>query len=119
VGGWIADESTDRISEAEGVTYNYPEDADYSCGYHAFDHGGDNVFTVYHTAIEEGETGSHKENECGGNQYPGDVCGIVLRGIGEGGGVRNKKGADGDEKEYNKGGVLLDNGIRHTNNEII
>jgi hypothetical protein len=68
VGTWITNESADGFTEAEGVTNYDPKYANNSGGDHAFDHGRDNVFAVYHSPVKEGETGSHEEYESGSDE---------------------------------------------------
>ncbi len=88
MGGWIADEAADGFAETEREAYYDPEDADNAGGDHAFDHGGDNVFSVHHTAIEEGKSGRHQEYEGCGNHDPGDIGRIILGRICKGGRTR-------------------------------
>ena len=87
-GEGVADDAADAVAEAQAEADDDPHHADDTECDEALQHGGDDILAVHHAPVEEGEARGHEEDECTGDDHPGDVSGTrqihraPVRGLG-------------------------------------
>src|SRR6185369_3642312 len=92
----IADEPADAGTETKSIADDDPENADDTCCYKRFDHGGDDIFSMHHAAIEKCKTGCHEKDKSRGHDQPGNVGGIVFTIANE---IWERGYKDGDDRK--------------------
>ena len=90
--------AADVIAKAQREADNHPEDGNQSHGDKRLQHGGDDILSTHHTAVEERQSGGHHQYKDGSRDQPGHISGRYHRPVTLKGRLAYRQSCQGDER---------------------